>query len=71
MRRRPSVADFENTTWVFEPALGGLTLDEETPVVEVTYRVPESFDLATGVVAPVGRATPVSGRKSGGGQAGQ
>jgi len=55
VRQRLSVADFENTTWVFEPVLGGLTLDEETSVVEVTYRVPESFDPATGVVAPAGR----------------
>jgi len=51
VRRRPSVADFETTTWVFEPALGGLTLDEDTPVVEVTYRAPGSFDPAAGVVA--------------------
>ena len=65
VRRRPSVADFENTTWVFEPALGGLTLDEETPVVEVTYRVPESFDPATGAVAAR------DGRKGGGRTEGQ
>ena len=65
VRQRPGVADFENTTWVFEPALGGLTLDEETPVVEVTYRVPESFDPSTGVVAAA------DGRKGGGRKMGQ
>ena len=41
VRERPSLSDFENTTWVFEPALGGLEVGEESPVVEVTYRVPE------------------------------
>lgn len=51
VRQRPTVADFEKTTWVFEPALGGLALSETTPVVEVTYTVPESFDPAAGVVA--------------------
>ncbi len=51
VRQRPTVADFEKTTWVFEPALGGLALSETTPVLEVTYTVPESFDPAAGVVA--------------------
>ena len=51
VRQRPTVTDFEKTTWVFEPALGGLALSETIPVVEVTYTVPESFDPATGVVA--------------------
>jgi len=51
-RQRPTVTDFQNTTWVFEPKLGGLTLTEEEPVAEVTYRLPTTFDRATGLVGP-------------------
>jgi len=38
--------------WLFEPALGGLEVGEEQPVVEVTYRVPEGLDRSHGEVAP-------------------
>jgi len=51
VRQRPTVADFQKTTWVFEPALGGLAVSEATPVVEVTFRVADCFDPKAGVVA--------------------
>ena len=50
-RERPTVADFEKTTWVFEPKLGGVRLSAEASGVEVTYQLPTSFDPATGLVA--------------------
>jgi len=50
-RERLPVTQYEQTTWVFDPALGGLQVSEATPVVEVTYEVPEAFDPAHGLVA--------------------
>jgi hypothetical protein len=50
-RERLPVTDFEQTTWVFEPALGGLEVSEATLVVEVAYEIAEEFDPAHGLVA--------------------
>jgi len=50
-RERSSLADYKNTTWVFEPKLGGFTLNEETPAVEVTYEIPADLDPRAGLVA--------------------
>jgi hypothetical protein len=61
-RERSPVTEFEQTTWVFDPALGGIGVPgregragEATPVAEVTYEVPREFDPAHGLVA---RGTP-------------
>jgi hypothetical protein len=57
-RERLPVTEFEQTTWVFDPALGGLRVpgregsaSDAVPVVEVAYEVPQEFDPAHGLVA--------------------
>jgi hypothetical protein len=57
-RERLPVTEFEQTTWVFEPALGGLQVSEATvgagirvPATTVAYEVPQEFDPAHGLVA--------------------
>jgi hypothetical protein len=50
-RERPSVSDYEGMTWVFEPKLGGVVVSDETPLTEVTYRVPADLDPGKGLVA--------------------
>jgi hypothetical protein len=51
VRERLPVTEFEQMTWVFDPALGGLQVSEASPVGEVVYEVPQEFDPAHGLVA--------------------
>jgi hypothetical protein len=52
-RERLPVTEFEQTTWVFDPALGGLRVSEASPVVEVVRQLTDAqeFDPAHGLVA--------------------
>jgi hypothetical protein len=50
-RERPSVSAYRDTTWVFEPTLGGLALNEEASTVEVSYEIPAELNPKHGLVA--------------------